>query len=698
MGLRLLFDTESNGFVANATKVHCIGIINVDTGQQYGFRPDNIIGRSGALQALNEADVLIGHNIQRHDLPLLKKLYKFEVRPSAQVRDTMVISRLKYPNIKSTDEELIRSGKMPPGKKYKGKHTVASWGYRLGNPKGDYAAIREAEAIAKGITDKDAIARYVWGEFNEEMFEYMMQDCSTNFDMWKHFNPDQYSQDAIELEHDVAIVCNSMEEHGVPFDLRAAGELQAKLKDRQHQLETRLKEQYGFWYQPISPDPRKALFTPKRPNKKAGYWGPITDTWTYTDEKGNERTVNGYPCTKLKLVEFNPGSRDHIAKVLIGQGWKPTKLTEGGKPQIDEEVIESIVARFPEMDGIGELFLVEKRLSQLCGTDNSLMKRCGEDGRIHGVINPMGTITSRAAHMFPNLGQVPSAKKPYGRDFRDLFGRGQGMPKGWVIVGADQEGLELRGLAHYLARFDKGKYSDVVCNGDVHWMHTQVLGLIENGTERDKHNRLHTIVREDGAKRFIYAYVYGCWDNMAGSILYECLLNALRNGGPEGAALYAKFFGGIDAVPGEKKLRQVGKDARDAFLTRIDGFDKLKDAISAQIEKRGRVPGLDGRRIPVRSEHSALNFLVQSAGAIICKRWLVDAYKECCAKFKLGWNGDFVFCWWVHDELGIACRSDIADQVGEIVVRHAKEAGSRYGFRVPLDSKYGVGNSWAEVH
>jgi DNA polymerase-1 len=61
------------------------------------------------------------------------------------------------------------------------------------------------------------------------------------------------------------------------------------------------------------------------------------------------KKFKGYPCTKLKLVEFNPKSRDHIARVLINQGWKPEKLTEGGKPQIDEETVESIVARYPEM-------------------------------------------------------------------------------------------------------------------------------------------------------------------------------------------------------------------------------------------------------------------------------------------------------------------------------------------------------------
>ncbi|MGM5019237.1 DNA polymerase [Tardiphaga sp. 367_B4_N1_1] len=712
MALRLLFDTESNGFVANATKIHCSGRINVETGEKAGYRPHQI---KEAVEELDSADELIGHNIIRHDIPLLTKLTRWKPRRGVIIRDTMVMARLKYPGVKSSDDELIRQGKMPPGKKYKGKHTIGAWGYRLGNPKGDYADLMEAKARAAGLEHPKDIANFVWGEFSEEMFDYMMQDCESNLSLWKHINPDEYSQDAIELEHRVSVVVNSMEEHGVPFDLRAAGELQANLTQRQHELEKSLKEHYGFWYAPVSPDPTKSIFIPKKPNKPAtaelgddgnwhwsnpGYWGELGDTPELVMQKnGKPKMVlpfKGYPCTKLKKVSFNPGSRDHIAKVLIERGWEPSKFTEGGKPQIDEEVIESIVARYPEMDGLGDLMMIEKRLSQLCGTDNSLMASVKEDGCIHGVINPMGTITSRGAHMFPNLGQVPSAKKPYGPEFRALFMCGSAMPKGWVALGADQEGLELRGLAHYLAKFDGGEYAKTVLEGDPHWLHAVVMGLAEG--ERDKHNKLHTIVREDGSKRFIYAYIYGCGDEKAGSIIYEALLNALRNGGPEGVEVYTKFFGDPKSPPRNATIKAVGKKVRNAFLTRIKGFDRLRKQLTEQVSRRNRVPGLDGRRIPVRSEHSALNFLIQSAGAIICKRWLADSFEECCSKFKLGWDGDFVFVLWVHDEIQVCCRKEVADEIGEILVRNARIAGEPYGFRVPLDSKAVQGLSWKDTH
>jgi hypothetical protein len=682
--------------------------VNIDDREQvWDFKP----GETDAMiELLDKADMIIGHNWQRHDGPLIKKLTRWTPRPGVLVRDTMIISRLKFPNLKATDKALVQSGKMPPGNKYQGRHTIGAWGYRLGNPKGDYAAIREAEALAKGITDPEAIARYVWGEWNEEMHDYMLQDRSTGLSLWDVLNPDAYSQPAIELEHRVARVCDAMEKAGVPFNLKAAAELQAELVGRKDVLETKLKETYGYWYAPISPNPSKAIFIPKKADEKAGYWG---DEWTTEvpvtkngepvyDRNGVLKTklkkhFKGYPCTKIKPVMFNPGSSDHLAKVLQDQGWKPTKFTDGGKPAMDEEVIESITNQFPQMDGLAELLMINKRLSQLVGGKSSkypLIDCVKEDGRIHGVINPMGTITSRGAHMFPNLGQVPSAKKPYGIAFRSLFY----APQGWKFLGADQQGLELRGLAHYLHPLDGGKYMDVVIAGDPHWLHAEVMDLATG--PRDKHNKCHTIIREDGTKRFIYAYIYGAGDEMVGTIIYEALLNARRNGGDEGIALYVKFFG--EEVVGESKLKKVGKAIRSAFAKRIDGYGKLQQKLSEQVAKKRRVVGLDGRKIPIRSDHSALNFMIQSAGAIVCKRWLADAFEECERRFGYNyddpWSGVFVFCLWVHDEVQLCVREGYEKEVGDIIVECARRAGDPYGFRVPLDSEWSTGDNWADTH
>jgi DNA polymerase-1 len=423
--LRLLYDTESNGFVANATRLHCVGIIDLKTEEVIGFRPHQI---KDALQLLSETEERIGHNIQKHDEKLITKLHG--ALPGARISDTFVIARTMFPNVKLTDTALIEAGKLT--EKLRGKHSMKAWGCAW--------ASRRATTRKCARPRLEPRASWIRGRSLTTCGASSMKTCSTTCfrtaaptcDCGSTFGPRNTLQAPLELEHRIAEVCTAIEEAGVPFDERAAGQLQADLVEKKSGLEQRLKETYGYWYQPISPDPTKALFVPKRPNAKEGYWGEewieevptdVTDLDGYVVGKVFKKVkrFKGYPCTKLKLVEFNPKSRDHIARVLINQGWKPEKLTEGGKPQIDEETVESIVARYPEMDGLGEYMMLEKRLSQLCGTNNSLIQSQQADGRIHGVINPGGTGTGRCSHFLPNLAQVPSAKKPYGTEFRTLF-------------------------------------------------------------------------------------------------------------------------------------------------------------------------------------------------------------------------------------------------------------------------------------
>jgi DNA polymerase I len=659
---RYLFDTESDGFVATSTKVHCVSIRDVDTKEHWSYGPAQI---AEALEKLSEAEVLIGHNIQKHDLPLLLKLYGWKPKEGFIIKDTMIIARLKYPNVKDTDGELVRAGKMPAGKKYQGKHSLASWGFRLGENKGDYAALREQEGVALGLTGKQ-LADFVWGTYTPELHTYMDQDTLTNLKLWEHLDPDNYSLAAIELEHRIAIVCHAMEQAGVPFDTEKATALHVHLVTEKSLVEDQLVKQFGSWEVPTE------LLVPKRDNKTLGY-------------------VKGVAVQKYKTVTFNPGSRDNIAYVLKQRGWKPTKFTDGGKAQFDEEVLASVVAEFPEMAGIDRYLMLDKRLSQLADGKQAWLTAVQEDGRIHGIINPMGTTTSRASHFLPNLGQVPNMASPYGPECRELFY----APKGWKFLGADMSGLELRALAHYLVPLDGGKYMLIVTNGDVHWLHAQVMGL--SAEERDKHSDLHTVLREDGSKRFIYAYIYGAWDGMCGQIMHDCLVKAARMG-PAGLALYEKFFPRHKITGERRETTLVGRKVRADFLKRIDGFEKLKAKLDNQVERFNWVYGLDERKIPIRSKHSSLNFLIQSCGAILCKRWVCDTYDELTSKYRWGYDGDFVMCLWCHDEIQIVCREGLETDIGEIVVKHARAAGAPYGFRGPLDSEAKIGSNWAQTH
>lgn len=654
MPLRSLFDVEANGFLEDteeakaATRAWCIAAADVDTRERFQWGPEEL---PAALEHLAKADTLIAHNGQRYDVPLLIKLYDFKLKPGANVLDTMIGARLKHPNVKDSDVKLIQTKRMPPGLKYRGKHTIASWGYRLNIPK-----------LHEDIVD--------WTIYDPSFLERCIGDVDTNLALWDYLQLDKYSQRALQLEHDIQRIVDMMERAGVPFDMKAAGALHSDLVTRKDELEKALVSQFGSWLAPISPDPTKYEVIPKVNNTKRG-------------------VTKGHAFCKLKRVTFNPGSRAHIAKVLKAKGWVPPKLHDSGNPEIDEPVIESIVATYPEMAGLGEFLMVEKRLSQLIEGKQSLIKSVKSDGRIHGVINPMGTTTSRGTHFHPNLSQVPSAKKPYGERFRALFT----TAAGWVLVGADMDGLEGRGFGHYMVPLDGGAYMEALLKGDPHWASAKALEFVGGEEVRDKHNQLHVVLRE-GSKRFYYAFLYGAWDLECGNIILDTCNDARKAGFP---GPYEQYFGAIDN-PEEYLLRKVGGTARDRFLKRTPGMQQLLEKLETQVEQYGWLPGLDGRRIPVRSSHSALNFLVQSCGAILCKRWVVDAITELLTKFKHGWDGDFVLCLWVHDEIQVACRAGLEEEIGAIIVKHAKAAGGTYGFRVPLHSSYSVGRSWADTH
>jgi hypothetical protein len=143
-------------------------------------------------------------------------------------------------------------------------------------------------------------------------------------------------------------------------------------------------------------------------------------------------------------------------------------------------------------------------------------------------------------------------------------------------------------------------------------------------------------------------------------------------------------------------LRRVGSTARNAFFESMPGFRDLLQKLENRVRRHGWLPGLDGRRVPVRSLHVALNYIIVASEAIICKRWLAQVHDELRARFRYGWDGDVVLVLWVHDELVACCKPEIADAVSEIMTRHGREAGEFYGFRVPLKVDCTVGSGWAE--
>ena len=332
-----------------------------------------------------------------------------------------------------------------------------------------------------------------------------------------------------------------------------------------------------------------------------------------------------------KVEVFNPGSRKQIAERLMALGWKPKKHTEKGTVVVDEKVLQTIDR--PEAKSLLRYLLIQKRVAQVA----SWIENADENGRVHCKIRTNGAITGRMTHSSPNLAQVPRVGSEYGEECRSVWT----VEDGNVLLGADASGLELRMLAHYM---DDPGYTKEILEGDIHTKNMQAAGL----TNRDQ------------AKTFIYAFLYGAGPAKIGSIV----------GGAE----------------------REGKMLINSFLKNTPALQKLRDKVDRLAVKEW-LPGLDGRRLLVRSQHAALNTLLQGAGAVVMKQALILLHRKLIGG-KL--NAKFVAN--VHDEWQLETTPEDAETVGHLAVQSIRQAGIRLRLRCPLDGEFKVGTNWAATH
>lgn len=334
---------------------------------------------------------------------------------------------------------------------------------------------------------------------------------------------------------------------------------------------------------------------------------------------------------KDKVTVFNLGSRKQIGERLVGLGWKPKEFTETGQVVINEQTLGDCT--LAEAKPLAEYLTLQKIAAFLSGW----LKNIGKDGHIHSRYISCGTITNRMTCYSPNLQQVPSTDAMYGKECRELFIPHEGM----VMVGADLSGIELRCLAHYM---NDAAYTEELLSGDIHTANQKAAGL-------DTRNN---------AKTFIYAFIYGAGDGKIGEIVGK------------GAA--------------------AGRKLKSNFLSAVPPLAKFLDKVK-KISKKGYVPALDGRRISVRSEHSAPNMLLQGAGAIIAKQWIIETFKL-MRQHKV----TFILNAVVHDEMQASVPPEQADLAGKLMVEAAHNAGKVLGFRLPVGAEYATGDSWYDTH
>ena len=408
------------------------------------------------------------------------------------------------------------------------------------------------------------------------------------------------------MENQVAQILTQQELHGWYFDESAARDLESTLRREVEETTRLLRRQYPFV--------AGTVFTPKRNNRTQGY-------------------IEGASFTRLK--ELNPTSRDHIAWILQTHcGWTPTLMTsKSEKPIIDETVLKDVGTDIA-LDFLKILELT-KALGMISEGVNAWQKLCTKS-RIHHHCS-VATSTFRCAHRKPNLAQVPSDER-----FRKLFTATPGK----VLVGADLSGIELRMLAHYLARFDQGRYAEILLTGDIHAVNAEAIGV----TRRQ-------------VKTITYAFLYGAGNRKLG-VSYDKQLD-------------------------DDEAAKKGKEIREAYVAAIPGLKELLESVH-KASTRGFLYGLDNRRILVDTRHKSLNYLIQGSSAIIAKRWMVLAYKHLIESAS-----QLAF---VHDELQYECDPCDVGYMKGCLESTAVQAGQYYNMRCPVAAEAKSGVTWADVH
>lgn len=625
----VVFDIETNGLLPELDRIHCLVLRDRHNPQAIISCTDSAPGyRSIAegLEILANAERVYAHNGVGFDIPAIQKIYP-EWKLKGKLMDTLVIARHRFAHQRDLDWDLFNRDKIP-GEIIR-KHSLEAWGFRLGVRKDEYAG--------------------GWDVWNPEMQSYCEQDTGVLLALVEHIARAGVSAEAVETEMELAQYLFYQEQNGWPFNEEKAQKLYAKLAGERERLRSVLQKLFPGWYV------KKPDFIPKRNNKTKGY-------------------IAGVPVPRQEWVEFKPGSREHILKVLNERyGWFPTEKTETGAPKVDDDALQGVTGEGIEQ--IREYLLVSKRISQLAEGKQGWLKTV-VNGKIHGRVDQSGTITHRAAHFNPNLGQVPKAKIDkvtgkllygmdgglecaYGTECRELFG----VLPGWQLMGADASGLELRCLAHYMAKYDGGAYGRIILEGDIHT--TNQNAIIEYAGE-GKPGREKT-------KTFFYGWVYGSGDAKSGKILK-----------PE--------------LP-EPQRTEVGKKAKAMFISKIPALKYLVESVKKTAKAKKYLKVLDGRRVYVRKEHAALNTLLQSAGAIICKRWIVEFSRRMTAEFgPQGWDGKWAALGWIHDEIQVAVKPEIAKKACKIAIESIQHMTEHFQFRCPLTGEARLGSHWAETH
>lgn len=646
---------------------------------------------------------MLAHNGLGYDYPATERLYPWWKRPEKSW-DTLVMAKVVWPYdaLIGPDLARIRAERMPAH--LLKAHSLKAWGYRTGMHKGEY----------KGGFDEwcPAMATYLIGDIDATgaLCELIWKRVG-----WKGDPPPPgqlvWPELTFEVENEVARIILEQEWGGVTFNKPKAVKLAADLANEKARINAKLVEVFGSWWA------RGAIQTAARTTRRKLTEHPHVSLPRFSSKTGKplkpyigpplEEISEGSQYVSIERVTFSPSSRDHLGlRLQEVYGWKPKKFGVNGKPTVDEGTLEEIPESVLPADVrklIIDYFVVSKTLGTLNEGRKAWLKLADQtdDGKIHGQMDTCGAVTRRGTHKNPNLSGTPAVitekgddgvEHPvkgldgrYGWECRELFCADPGEEQ----TGVDASALELIDLGHYLAPLDGGAFSQRVCDPsrDPHKEHGELAGL----------------ARKD-AKTAIYLKVYGgsayklslsldiTPDEVPQLLAYKGLPALLRS-------LEKRFDADFVRKLDDNQRAKIAK-ARIIIVKFDKGISGLKDlieAVQAAAAAKGWLKAIDGSRIVVRKAHAALNSLLQSAGAISCKLWMVLFHREMARRgHPCGTTWRQIL--WVHDELQFSHKPGMGPLIKEVAEECLVQAGIMLGLKGRYRTNGKTGINWAQCH
>lgn len=706
-GREVIFDIEGNGLLTKqgsipaATCLWSIGAIDMGTGEKFYWGVDNgPDDLEHGARFLSQVRRAYAHHGINFDYPALEKFLPHCFKRPPQAWDSMVVAKVVYPaeTLMEGDMRLFKSGRMP-GHLLK-RHSLEAWGYRTGTMKvaysGGFHAWRPAQSSYLMTGDLDgplALLNRVYRAIG-----------------WKDPKPGQlvWPELTLQVENAVATIIDKQQRYGIRFDVEKAVKLAKHLRNEQARIEKELVKAFGSWWEPQD-DPELGHYPAADMDRKLPEHPDITRPRFGKNGKELapyvgppiEEIRKDAPFVRVVHTTYSPASRDHLGKRLQAvYGWKPKKFGKDGKPTVDETTLEEIPeAVIPKelRKLILDSFVVNKTLGMLAKGQQAWLHKVTDEGRIHGRMDPQGTPTRRATHSSPNMSQCPSVLKDketdeilrmlegrYGADCRELFC----ADEGWEQTGVDASALELIDLGHYLYRFDGGAFSERVCDPkrDPHKEHAQLADM----TRADAKTTIYLKVYGGSAYKLSLALSVTP-DEIPGLLGYKGLPMLLRN-------LETRFGPEFVEKLDDAQKARIAK-ARIIIMKLEKGIVGLQDLIK-EVQKaaeRGWLKAIDGSRLHVRKAYAALNTLLQSAGAISCKLWMMLLHQKLAAA-GLVCGVDFKQILWVHDELQFTHRPGLGPLIKQLAEEALVEAGEMLGLRGRYRTDGKTGRNWLECH